>query len=136
MIHRGWLSREVVYEHECLERRCLHFQRQPHIFWKIFDKEFVKTTLTLDEIEQRRIKISDMFKSTCLQAFERFNVYVTSIREDGHLIEIIYTAANRLDLRDYGRELGREFEAPVYFRFKKTNPHILDKLLASMDSKN
>jgi hypothetical protein len=129
-MHRGFLSKDLVKAHACLEKECWHFQKLNPEYWRILEK---KAQDKRDKRMQRKLEINRIQNRDALirETLEASgHIHVTVIREEKqNMLIISYIYDRYIDLTQEIRYLQNELDKVVKLQARIGPEQVIELLI-------
>jgi len=100
IIHTGYISKNILKEHKCIEKQCLSFEKYNPDYWARVEKakqekrELYKNA----KIKKLQIKTRNEFIHSVFEPYKE--IHVTSIQEIRNGLKITYIYDKHIDLSE------------------------------------
>ena len=127
--HWGWLSKRLMQNHDCLEKKCPYLEKANPSYWADIERSRIKKeNIRIQKMEKAaRIESRDEYIRTVFKRYKE--IYVTSIREEKGCLQIAYIYDKYVDLSDGIRLIRRKYQQPVYLKKVKSTQKIRQLLI-------
>jgi hypothetical protein len=135
-IHRGYLTKNLMKEHQCIEKKCRHFQKYENSpYWKEKEarrekKKKRKEILKKNENDKNRIlnKIREI-------TIEDENFHAISVEKDKNIYVVRYIRFDFVNTASYVKMFKEIFGCNFYLKEIKTNYEKKKEILKNINKK-
>jgi predicted GIY-YIG superfamily endonuclease len=130
LTHRGYLTKNLIKSHECIEKKCSFFEKLKPEYWEALEKKEqmkknnrLKKRQAIEETNERDKLIKETLERSG-------NVYVTQIKaENPRLLVISYIYDKRIDLSEEIQFLKTEFLMTIKLQAKIGSDETIELLI-------
>lgn len=121
-IHRGYLTKNLIKEHQCIEKKCKHFQKYENAdYWKQKEKRKAEKKKAKDKEKQiKQTKEDLLVKIRELSASDN-NFFPISVEKEKNYYVIRFVRFEYVDIYKYKTALKSLTLTPFTFYEIKTN---------------
>jgi len=130
LIHRGYLTKNLIKSHNCISKKCSSFERIKTDYWQalVAAENADKEKRAKMKVEKKHIYDRDVFIKATLE--DSGSIYITAIREEPrNYLNISYLYDRHIDLSQEVKFLRKELGKNIRLKAIIGTEEVIEKLI-------
>ena len=127
--HRGWMSRTLLKNHECIEKGCRYFEKVNPEYWNGQERQKIAAADKRREAKERK-KFEAEREAFIRALFIPYSyVHMTSVQETDFGLRIAYIYDQDQDLTEVAQAVKQKYNCSVLLKPANSRPDVKQMLI-------